>query len=104
MKLSRGVNNTLLKGQQSTPMAIMHIDKPDKPVFMDEAAINEALDEMEQDELLRTGPVLMQDMGESARMVPFREKHLAYLRTHPKVNPANYLANVKTMIRIRIAN
>ena len=98
------MNYTPSQGTESTAMAIMHIDKPDKPVFMDEAAINKTLDDMEQDEFLKTGPVLVQDMGESARMVPFREKHLTYLRTHPKVNPANYLANVKTMIRIRIAN
>ena len=85
-------------------MAIMHIDKPDKPVFMDEEAINDALTDMEQDDLLKTGPVLVQDIGDSVRLVSFREKHLSYLRTHPKVNPANYLANVKTMIRIRVAN
>lgn len=33
--------------------------------------------------------------------IPFIEKHLAYLTTHPGVNPEQYLSNLRLKLRIR---
>lgn len=33
--------------------------------------------------------------------IPFIEKHMAYLRSHPKVNPDQYLSNLRMMTKIR---
>ena len=34
-------------------------------------------------------------------LIPFVEKHLAYLKNHPKLNPEQYLANLRLMTKIR---
>jgi hypothetical protein len=34
-------------------------------------------------------------------MVSFIDKHTSYLQGHPKVNPQQYLTNLRTMIKIR---
>lgn len=34
-------------------------------------------------------------------LIPFIDKHLAYLRSHPATNPEHYLSNLKLMTRIR---
>jgi hypothetical protein len=68
---------------------------------MEEAAIVAALKGMERDSLLHTVPVIVQDTPGSALVVTFREKHLTYLKKHPKVDPKNYLANLRTMIKKR---
>jgi hypothetical protein len=82
-------------------MANKHMHKPERVVFMDETMIEQALADMERDCLLRTGPVATKDAENAVRMVSFREKHLSYLKQHPKVNPQHYLANLHTMIKIR---
>jgi hypothetical protein len=82
-------------------MSNRHSLKPDKFVFMDEQEIAEALSTMEQDSLLKTGPVLIKDADNCMRLVSFHEKHAGYLRAHPKVNPAHYLANLHAMVKIR---
>ena len=33
--------------------------------------------------------------------MPFVEKHWAYLMDHPKVNPAQYLSNLRLMLKTR---
>lgn len=33
--------------------------------------------------------------------VPFVEKHIAYLMDHPKLDPAQYLANLRLMLKRR---
>jgi hypothetical protein len=68
---------------------------------MTEQEIQLALDEMEQDMLLDTSPILTRSAEDSIIRISFHDRHTAYLKTHPKVNPQDYLANVKTMIRIR---
>lgn len=79
-------------------MNIKHLQRSNKPIFMEEAAIYEALGQMEQDILLNTPDSQTLD---SLELVSFREKHMAYLKGHPKVNPENYLSNLRTMIKIR---
>lgn len=75
--------------------------KIDTSEFMTEAEINQALSDMEQDELLNTAPIIVRSAEDSVIRVSFRDRHTAYLKAHPKINPQDYLANIKTMIRIR---
>ena len=37
----------------------------------------------------------------SDHKIPFVQKHMAYLRSHPKVNPDQYLSNLRMMTKIR---
>jgi hypothetical protein len=76
--------------------------KIDTTVFMDEQEIEQALNAMELDELLNTSPILVRSAEDSIIRVSFHDRHTTYLRTHPKINPQDYLANIKTMIRIRV--
>lgn len=34
-------------------------------------------------------------------LIPFVDKHMNYLKTHPSVDPQHYLANLRLMTRIR---
>lgn len=34
-------------------------------------------------------------------LIPFVDKHMEYLRTHPSMNPRHYIANLRLMTRIR---
>jgi hypothetical protein len=34
-------------------------------------------------------------------VIPFVEKHIDYLRRHPGIDPAQYIANLKIMTRLR---
>jgi len=34
-------------------------------------------------------------------LIPFVQKHIAYLQSHPKVDPDQYLANLRLMIKVR---
>jgi hypothetical protein len=74
--------------------------RPQPPIFMEKTAIAAALTSMERDNLLKTPPAPI-DNGLGIDMVTFKEKHLIYLQKHPKVNPQTYLANLRTMIKIR---
>jgi hypothetical protein len=76
--------------------------KVDTSEYLTEEEIQETLNEMEQNELLNTGPVLVRSAEDSLIRVSFHDRHTIYLKNHPKVSPQDYLANVKTMIRIRI--
>jgi len=76
------------------------MDKQTKEVHMDETEIRAALVAMERDGGLLT------ERGYADALFPddvvsFVEKHVAYLRSHPKINPKGYLANLRTMIKIR---
>ena len=75
--------------------------RPQPVVFMEAADVAALLTSMEQDNLLQTKPALVHDDLGSITVVTFKEKHLAYLQDHPKVNPQIYLANLRTMIKIR---
>lgn len=33
-------------------------------------------------------------------LMPFVDKHMAYLNTHPTINPRQYLANLRLMTRL----
>lgn len=82
-------------------MNIHNIQKPAKITYLDTLEIDQVLDLMEQDDGLRTEPSHMITILHSDELVSFHEKHSTYLKTHPKVNPADYLSNLRTMIKIR---
>lgn len=37
----------------------------------------------------------------SNNLIPFIDKHMAYLRDHPSTNPNHYISNLKLMTRLR---
>jgi hypothetical protein len=75
--------------------------KVDTSQFMTKEEIDQAIYDMEQDNLLNTNPIIVRSAEDSVIRVSFRDRHKDYLDAHPKVNPQDYLANIKTMIRIR---
>lgn len=84
-------------------MNIKNIGQHAKQVFLSEQEIRLALQQMEKDATLSSKPSLMNDndASSSIREVSFMERHMTYLREHPKVNPEHYLSNLRTMIKIR---
>lgn len=82
-------------------MNIKHNPKPDKPNFIADSVVDEMLQRMEEDSGLNTKPVLVRDGSMDLRLVSFKEKHLQYLIDHPKVNRESYLANLRTMTKVR---
>lgn len=66
-------------------------------MFIDEDEIRRVLIDMETNLGLKTEAGVNLDDSP----VSFQEKHMAYLRTHPKLNPEHYLANLRTMLKIR---
>ena len=59
-------------------------------------------------ELMELDPVLNTAATYSANttlypdhQIPFVDKHIAYLMTHPKVDCTQYLANLRLMLKIR---
>ena len=82
-------------------MSIKHMHKPTKQVHMEEAAIQAALLEMISDSGLKTDLDGFANPSRASAETSFYEKHMSYLKSHPKVNPAHYLANLRTMIKIR---
>jgi hypothetical protein len=82
-------------------MSIKHAQRRDKEIFMDEPAILQALAEMEKDLNLLTERGYTNQLFAEHELVSFSEKHMTYLRNHPKVNPKNYLSNLRTMTKIR---
>lgn len=69
---------------------------------MEELEIRQALRVMELDKSFNTkssyaaNTVLWPD-----HRISFTEKHMAYLKAHPALNPQHYLANLKLMIKKR---
>jgi hypothetical protein len=80
---------------------IKNLQGTSKPIFIDETEIKSALKHMEEDPALKTPPSYARDNQHSIHLMTFREKHSAYLKDHPKVNPEHYLSNLRAMIKIR---
>lgn len=77
------------------------MSRSSKVVFMDEAGIVERLQALEDDETMLTESSYMLIPMAESHLVSFQDKHLMYLRGHPQVNPEHYLANLRTMLKIR---
>ena len=78
-------------------MSFMSIDKPSKVQHITEEQILEELKSMVSDASYKTekGYINVDEL------VSFTKKHSTYLKTHPKVNPQYYLANLRVMTRAR---
>jgi hypothetical protein len=72
------------------------------PTEMTEEDIKQALSSMEQDVSLNTLPGYVRTPPDSIKLMDFQELHLAYLMGHPKINAANYLTNLRVMIKQRV--
>jgi hypothetical protein len=83
-------------------MSIKHMSKTHKPVHISEEEVLQSLFNMEQDEGLKTDPEYSSNPLYFDQLIPFAQKHAEYLKSHPKVNPEHYLANLRTMIKIRL--
>lgn len=82
-------------------MNIKHLQPPYKHVFMTEEEILAALTLIEQDASFNTIPFEAKDTLQPARPLTFKQRHLEYLKGHPKVNPEYYLSNLRTTLRVR---
>jgi hypothetical protein len=85
-------------------MIIRHSQRPDKPNFIEDSVVETMLAEMENDCHLNTKPILANDGSTGLHLVSFKEKHYKYLVDHPKVNRESYLANLRTMTKVRDQN
>jgi hypothetical protein len=82
-------------------MNLQDLSRPFKPGDVSEDEMRQELTLMENNPELDTPVSLVKDDDLSVYLISFQEKHMKYLREHPKINPAPYLANLKTMIKIR---
>lgn len=82
-------------------MNIKHLQGPYKQVFLTEEEIQLELESMERDSSIDTKPSYEKAGDNSTRLVTFQQRHMAYLKEHPKLNPEHYLSNLKTVLRIR---
>ncbi len=68
---------------------------------LEETKVREKLMAMEKDPLLNTKHSSFSantDLYPDGQ-IPFVEKHIAYLMEHPKLDPDQYLANLRLMLR-----
>jgi hypothetical protein len=76
-----------------------------KPKFIDSedaVEIRAALKQMTVDAKYNTTSTYSANSERySDNLIPFVDKHMNYLVTHPSINPHQYLANVKLMTRVR---
>ncbi len=61
-----------------------------------------ALKEMALDNAFNTDPSFSANSElYPDKLIPFVNKHMEYLRTHPSVDPQHYLSNLRLMTRVR---
>lgn len=61
-----------------------------------------AFQKMTLDSAYNTGPSYSSDSDKYPdNLMPFIDKHMNYLNSHPNLDPAMYLANIKLMSRIK---
>jgi hypothetical protein len=57
---------------------------------------------MASDDAFLTGPSYSADaVAYPDSQIPFVDKHMAYLNSHPQLDPDHYLSNLKLMMRRR---
>ena len=69
-----------------------------------DANVREKLAAMEMDPRLHISPPSFSANAElyPDGNIPFVEKHIAYLMDHPKVDPDQYLSNLRLMLKKRV--
>lgn len=64
--------------------------------------IKKKLQAMTFDVAYNTEPSFSTNVGQYPdNLIPFTDKHMKYLSTHPSINTQQYLANIKLKSRIR---
>lgn len=64
--------------------------------------IEKILKVMQDDDAFNTVSSYSADAGKYPdHLIPFVDKHMSYLQTHPDVNPDQYIANLKLMTRLK---
>ena len=69
--------------------------------YMPEAEVQAALLLMESDNAYNTGSSYSTNSAYPDNQIPFTKKHLAYLKNHPKLDPEQYIANLRLMAKVR---
>lgn len=65
-------------------------------------AIRHKLESMDSNVLYNTEPGYSADsMLYPDNLIPFVDKHMNYLVTHPRLDPEKYLDNIRLMTRVR---
>lgn len=83
-------------------MSLRQSQTASKTPFINEDEIKEILRTMLRDKTMNTQPLYVQAEGSQTKTISFYKRHTDYLKGHPKVNPEHYLANLRTMIKIRL--
>lgn len=83
-------------------MSVRQSQNATKVIFIDEIEIDQILHAMEADSTMNTKPLYVKSELSPDKTISFYKRHTDYLRGHPKVNPEHYLANLRTMIKIRV--
>lgn len=66
------------------------------------AKIAQVLDLMVLDDAYMTQPSFSANSEKyTDNLIPFTDKHMAYLRNHPATDPEHYISNLKLMTKIR---
>ena len=66
------------------------------------AKVRKALQELVDDSGYNTEPSYIASTEVyTDHLIPFVEKHMAYLMSHPKCNPEQYISNLRMMTKIR---
>jgi hypothetical protein len=61
-----------------------------------------ALKKMDADNLYKTGPSYSANTTlYPNNLIPFVNKHMDYLRSHPATDPRHYVANLRLMTRVK---
>jgi len=72
--------------------------------FETEAGVEfkEILRQMAQDKKYKTGPSYSANVDlYPDHLIPFVNKHVDYVRSHPGTDPQHYLANLRLMTRVK---
>ena len=80
---------------------IKHFQKPSKPEFLTTVEVEHELRNMIGDVRFNTHAITNRDSDGNIKKISFFKRHATYLKTHPKVDPAKYLLNLRTMTRVR---
>ena len=77
-------------------------NRPSMSGYMELEQIQEILHAMELDKAYKTEDSYSANLTlHPNNRISFREKHLAYLKNHPQLNPEHYLSNLRLTTKIR---
>ena len=66
------------------------------------SVIKRELRRMEKDSSFNTQPSYTANvLSYPDKLIPFVEKHMAYIYNHPQLDPQHYLSNLRLMLRSR---